>query len=199
MMDRLVLAMGCLLCAIAPALALDVNQEHPLATDPSLPTALTLVLELPPEMPEARQANFRAALEQGLAAQGRLAAGDVAPTGTLQVTIAGWVPETRAMGGRSDALSMLNAVVQLKTIPKAEVKAEKRFMVSDPRVLGQPDAALAQLADDIVRTQLDTLPEDALKKPEGPVVKTAKFVLGVALLVGVLAVEVVLNNPQITH
>lgn len=181
------------------AAALDVNQEHPLATDPSLPTALSLVLEFPPEMSDARQKNFREALERGLAAQGRLASNDTAATGTLKVTIPGWVQETRAMGGRSDSLLMLNAVVQLKTIPKAELKAEKRFMVSDPRILGQPDAALAQLADDIARTPLDTLPSDALKKPEGPVLKTAKFVLGAALLVGVLAVEVVLNNPQITH
>lgn len=199
MMPRLLVMACCLFALIPRADALDVNQEHPLATDPSLPTALNLTLELPPEMPEARQANFRAALERGLTAQGRLAAGDVAATGTLKVIIPVWVPETRAMGGRSDALSMLNAVVQLKTIPKAEVKAEKRFMVSDPRVLGQPDTALAQLADDIVRTQLDVLPKDALQKPEGPVVKTAKFILGAALLVGVLAVQVVLNNPQIAH
>jgi len=196
MFRRLLLA--CCLAGFVPlAGALDVNQEHPLAIDPSLPTALSLTLELPPEMPEKRQASFRTALETGLAAQGRLAAGAVAATGTLKVTITVWMPETRAIGGRSDALSMLNAIVQLKTVPEAELKAEKHFMVSDPRILAQPDLALAQLADDIVRTQLRMVPSDAVKKPEGPVVKTAKFILGAAVLVGVFAVEVMLRSPQV--
>jgi hypothetical protein len=193
--SRVLLLACCLLGLIPTANALDVNQEHPLAIDPSLPTALTLTLELPPEMPEERQRAFRAALETGLAAQGRLAASDVAATGTLNVIITVWMPETRAIGGRSDAISMLNAIVQLKTVPKAELKAEKHFMVSDPRILAQPDRALAQLADDIVRTQLQPVPSDALQKPEGPVVKTAKFILGAAVLVGVLAVEVMLRTP----
>jgi len=199
MMARLLLFACCLAGFLPPVVALDVNQEHPLAIDPSLPTALALTLELPPEMPEERQQRFRAALESGLAAQGRLAAGDVAATGTLNVIITVWMPETRAIGGRSDAISMLNAIAQLKTIPKAELKAEKHFMVSDPRILAQPDVALTQLADDIVRTQLRAVPSDAVEKPEGPVVKTAKFVLGAALLVGVLAVEVILSNPSATY
>jgi hypothetical protein len=177
------------------ATALDINQEHPLATDPELPQALGLVLVLPSGMSEARQALFRAELERGLAAQGRLAPNALAAKHTLRVNVPMWAEETRAMGGRSDALRLLDAVVELKTLPMGELKASQRFSVSDPRLLSDPDAALTQLAADIARTRITEVPPDALKKPEGPVVKTAKFIFGAVLLVGVVALQVITDNP----
>lgn len=175
--------------------ALDVNQEHPLATDPELPQALGLVLVLPPGMSEARQVLFRTELERGLAAQGRLAPSASAAKHTLRVDVPIWAEETRAMGGRSDALRLLDAVVELKTLPMGELKASQRFSVRDPRLLSDPDAALTQLAADIARTKITAVPPDALKKPEGPVVKTAKFIFGAVLLVGVVALQVIADNP----
>jgi len=50
------------------------------------------------------------------------------------------------MGGRSDALSRLEAVVELKVLPMGEVRGTQRFSVRDPRTLARPEEAVGGAA-----------------------------------------------------
>lgn len=181
-----------------PAPGLELNPEPAFPVDPTLPNALTVVFIGPPEMPEAQQANFRAALEQALEKQGRLA-GKQAADGALHVRIPLWYHETPAMGGRSDTLARLEAVVELKSIPGAELKASGRFSVWDVRLLARPDEALVRLAEDIARTPLQAaLPADT-EKPGNPVTKAAKFVAGTAAVIGIVILQVLIDNPGLAR
>jgi hypothetical protein len=183
---------------IAPlSFALDAPREESLPSDPGLPNALGVVLRAPPGMPESRQATFRVALEKGLRKQDRLVQSGSAANGILRVDIPFWAQETPAMGGRSDTLASLEAVVELRALPKGELKAAKRYSLRDPRLLARPDDALARLADDIVRQPPTELPPDAKQKAENVVTKTAKFVLGAAVVAGLVVLQVVMNDPTV--
>jgi len=183
---------------VAPlAFALDSPREESLPSDPGLPNALGVMLRAPPGMPESQQVAFREALEKGLGAQDRLVRSGSAADGLLRVDIPFWAQETPAMGGRSDTLVSLEAVVELRVLPTGELKAAKRYSLRDPRLLARPDDALARLADDIVRQPPTDLPPDAGQKAENVVTKTAKFVLGATVVAGLVVLQVVMNDPTV--
>jgi len=103
------------------------------------------------------------------------------------------------MGGRSDALSRLEAVVELKVLPMGEVRGTQRFSVRDPRTLARPEEALARLAEDITRTPLAALPPKMPETPENAVTKAAKFVAGTAAVVGIVILQVLIGNPGLAR
>lgn len=189
----LVYLIGLVLAPLASAL--EPTQPQKPSPEPGVPDSVGLVIVAPVGMPEDAQASFRAALEKGLSAQGVLSPTALAANGTLRVEIPHWVQETPAMGGRSDALTRLEAVVELKVLPMGEVRGTQRFSVRDPRILARPEEALIRLAEDITRTPLAALPPKMPDTPEHAVTKAAKFVAGTAAVVGIVILQILVNNP----